>query len=370
MNPVHLVLFLGGMGGSPVEEMLAAALREAALDCVDQALATGAYAGAVVVTDRPGLQDLLPAGVAVDLDADGEFHFGRRLREVVERHGIERFVYVGAGSVPLMDEKDFAAIAAGVAAGEGATTNNFFSADLVAAPAAALHRIQLPAHDNILPRLLREAGVEVRSLPRTDATQFNLDSPADLAILAVTGRGGRRLRAFVDGLALDLERHRRCMAPLVDRTAEVLVAGRIGSHAWQYLERETACRVRVFSEERGMRAAGRDHDGSARSLLAYHAAAVGLPRLFQEMAEMAKAAFIDSRVLLAHAASTASRSDRFLSDMGEWPQVEDCFLRELTREAAAAPLPVLLGGHSLVSGGLMALTEAAWREHDLAQAQP
>lgn len=368
MNPVHLVLFLGGMGGSPVEDMLAAALREAALDSVDQVLATGAYAGVVVVTDRSDLEAALPAGVSVDLDGGGEFHFGRRLREVLERYRIERFVYVGAGSVPLMDETDFAAIAADVTGGEVAITNNFFSADVVAAPAAALRRIEAPAHDNILPRLLRDAGVDVRSLPRTDATQFNLDSPADLAILAVSRRGGPRLRAFVDSLGQDLERHRRCMAPLVDRTAEVLVAGRIGSHAWQYLERETACRVRVFSEERGMRAAGRDQDGSARSLLAYHARAVGLRRLFEEMAEMADAAFIDSRVLLAHAASTASRRDRFLSDLGDWAQVDDCYLRELTREAGAAPLPVLLGGHSLVSGGLMALTEAAWREHDLAQA--
>lgn len=359
------------MGGSPVEEMLAGALREAALDCVEQALGSGAFAGAVLVTDRLGLDGAVPAGVRIDIDDGEPFHFGRRLLDVVRRYGIERLVYVGAGSVPLMDGADFAAIAAQLAEGTDLViTNNFFSADLIAlAPAARLERLSLPGTDNILPRLLRDAGMECRSLARTDATQFNLDSPGDLAILAVTGRGGPRLRRFVDGLSLDLTRPRQCMAPLTDRAAEVVVAGRVGSHVWQYLERETACRVRVFSEERGMRAAGRDEDGGARSLLGYHAQAVGFRRLFEEMAEMGSAAFVDSRVLLAHAGRHPSRADRFLSDLGCWQQVDDTYLRDLTAAAMSAPLPVLLGGHSLVSGGLIALTEAAWRERDAGRPQ-
>jgi hypothetical protein len=39
-------------------------------------------------------------------------------------------------------------------------------------------------------------------------------------------------------------------------------------------------------------------------------------------------------------------------------------VRELTRAATQAPVPVLLGGHSLVSGGIMALVQAAWEEQD------
>lgn len=355
------------MGGSPVEEMLAGALREAALDCVEQALGSGAFAGAVLVTDQRGLDQGVPAGVCVDVDGGEPFHFGRRLLDVVRRYGIERLVYVGAGSVPLMEGAEFAAIARELAQETDLViTNNFFSADLIAlAPAMGLERLPLPATDNVLPRLLRDAGLECRSLARTDATQFNLDSPGDLAILAVTGRGGPRLRRFVEGLSLDVSRHRRCMAPLTDREAEVVVAGRVGSHVWQYLERETACRVRVFSEERGMRAAGRDEDGSARSLFGYHAQAVGFPRLFEELAEMGSAAFIDSRVLLAHAGRHPSRAERFLSDLGCWQEIDDAYLRGLTAAAMSAPLPVLLGGHSLVSGGLIALTEAAWRERDV-----
>ena len=56
----------------------------------------------------------------------------------------------------------------------------------------------------------------------------------------------------------------------------------------------------------------------------------------------------------------ASREDRFLSDLGEADAISEPFLRDFTRSALSATIPVLLGGHSLMSGGLMALNEHAW----------
>jgi hypothetical protein len=367
IRPV-LVVFLGGMAGSPVEEMLAGALRAAALDSLEEALGTGAFAGAVLATDAPDrLPGRLPAGVTVDPDR-GPFHFGRRLAGLIERHRIESVVYFGAGSVPLFRGPDFAAIASGLgAAPRVVISNNFYSGDLVAfRPASVLLEIEPPAVDNALPRLLRDrAGLENQPLPRNAVTQFNIDSPVDLAVLAMHEGGGRLLSCLLGSLDLGLAPHRRCLRLLTDPSAEVLVAGRVGSQVWQYLERETACRVRVFSEERGMAAAGRE-GADARSLLGYHLQAVGLTRFFDELATLGNAAFIDTRVLLAHLGLHPSRADRFLSDLGQPGEIEDPFLREFTQAAIAAAIPVLLGGHSLVSGGLMALIEVAWREHDKA----
>jgi hypothetical protein len=140
----------------------------------------------------------------------------------------------------------------------------------------------------------------------------------------------------------------------------------VGSQIWQYLEKETACRVRVFSEERGLQAVGRERVRQARSLLGYHLQEVGYERFFEELADMADFALIDSRVILAHLNAAPSRSDRFLSDLGQYDQIADPFLREFTEAAAKAPIPVILGGHSLVAGGVMALIEKAWRDHDAA----
>ena len=44
--------------------------------------------------------------------------------------------------------------------------------------------------------------------------------------------------------------------------------------------------------------------------------------------------------------------------------MQDPFLRELTKGAATATIPVVLGGHSLMSGALMLLNETAWRLRD------
>lgn len=363
-----LVVFLGGMGGSPVEEMMAGALRAAALDSLDEALGTGAFAGAILATD---VADLLPGRLPRDVTVDpdrGPFRFGRRLAGLIEQHRIDSVVYFGAGAVPLFKGPDFAAIAVGLgAASRAVISNNFYSGDLIAfRPASALLAMEPPATDNSLPRLLRDrAGLENQPLPRNAVTQFNIDSPVDLAVLALHGGSGQRLSCLLGSLDLDLAPYRRCLSLLTDPSAEVLVAGRVGSQVWQCLERETACRVRVFSEERGMAAAGREGTG-ARSLLAYHLQAVGLARFFEELATLGDAAFIDTRVLLAHLGLRPSRADRFLSDLGRPDAIADPFLREFTQGAAAAAIPVLLGGHSLVSGGLMALIEAAWREYDKA----
>jgi hypothetical protein len=362
-----LVSFLGGVGGTPVEEMIAAARRAATLDTLERALSTGAFANAVLVADAPDGLEALPPGVRLDVDA-GPFHFGRRLAALVERLGLRSVVYFSGGSVPLLTAPDFVGIAQELGRGEGkVVANNYYSADLVAfSPVDALRRVDLPAIDNPLARLLAEqAGLATHTLPRSVATQFDIDAPAELAILTLVGGAGPRLQALLDGWRLDVSLYRRVLPLFIVSTAQVLVAGRSSSRVWQYLERQTACRVRFFAEERGMQAEGRIEGGQARSLVGFYLAEVGVQRFFATVAELADAAFLDSRVILAHLGLQPSRADRFLSDLGRYEEIEDPFLRELTEGAARAAIPVALGGHSLVSGGLMALIEHAWQEHDL-----
>jgi hypothetical protein len=232
-------------------------------------------------------------------------------------------------------------------------------------PAESVARIRPPESDNRLARALcQEAGLALRELPRTVATQMDIDGPTDLAVLSLTGQGGPRLLEYLSALEMDVGCYRRVLPLLTDRSAQVTVAGRVGSHAWRYLESETACRVRLFAEERGMEADGRAAEGKARSLLAFYLEQAGPQRFFGALAELGDAALIDTRVLLAHFGIDAQRSDRFLSDLGCWQEIGEPFLREFTQAAVEARIPVLLGGHSLVSGGLMALNEFAWREKE------
>jgi hypothetical protein len=369
-----LVLFCGGMGGSSVEEALAEALRECALDTLNEARSTGAFAGYVLVLDEASskyFEGRLPAGVAIELDAPGQrFHFGSRLCEVILKHELQRPVYVGCG-LPLIKADELAAVALGLTTAERAVvSNNFYSADLLGiVPGDVVKDLELPDNDRILPRMLQDAaGLENRALPRTMANQFDIDTPGDLALLAYAGGSGPNLQRYIETHPPDISRLTAASRLFTDRDAEVLVAGRVGSDVWRYLESETACRIRMYSEERGMQAAGRDLNGEARSLLAYHLQTVGTKRFFEELATMAQAVFIDTRPIFAHMGLDPSRPDRFLCDAMTPEGITDPFIRELTQAALEAPIPVVLGGSSLVASGVQLLSEAAWRQRDAEKA--
>jgi hypothetical protein len=360
-----LVVFLGGLGDSEVERLVAGARWAAARDSTDAALAGGACARAVLVTDETPPFDL-PQGVSLDHDA-GEFHFGRRLAEVLRRHSLTHVVYIGGGSVPLFGAADFACITEAVARGS-AVTNNRYSSDIVgwAVTPESLAAVEHADRDNALASILAEqAGLAVEELPRTPETLFDIDAPADVAVLKLAeGTGGPKLREYVSSAEIDLSVYQRILPLFLSRDHQLTVAGRVGSHTWRYLETETACRVRLFAEERGMEADGRADSGQARSLVGYYLESVGPERFFDTLASLGDAAVIDTRVLAAHAGARPSREDRFRSDLRRWQDVGDPFLREFTKAAAGATIPVLLGGHSLMSGALMLLNETAWRRRD------
>src|SRR5438094_661488 len=83
----------------------------------------------------------------------------------------------------------------------------------------------------------------------------DVDRPSDATILARDMRCPPEVRA-----AGAWERE---IGPHIDRIAalfvtpdvEVVIAGRVGAPVWSFLETQTACRVRMLSEERGMQAA-------------------------------------------------------------------------------------------------------------------
>ena len=108
-----------------------------------------------------------------------------------------------------------------------------------------------------------------------------------------------------------------------------------------------------------MRASGRQARGEVRSLLGYHYQQVGPARFFEHLAQLGQAVFLDSRVLFAHLGIWPSASDRYNSDLRRPERIRDLAVREFTQHALDASVPVVLGGHSLVSGGMYALVEAA-----------
>jgi hypothetical protein len=147
----------------------------------------------------------------------------------------------------------------------------------------------------------------------------------------------------------------RALAALADPEARVVVTGRVSATAWSELERAAMRYTRLVSEERGMRASGRLARGEVRSMLGSLLEALGPARFFGLLGEMGDLALLDTRVLFAHLRLDPSRADRFASDRLAPAEIAHPTLRAFTMAAATARAPVLLGGHSLVSGGLWLL---------------
>ena len=366
-----LLILTGTSEGSAPERMVSSVRQAVTLDLVERALTVPALHPVVVSTNSEELAEQLsrlPVEVVVD-PPDLAFHFGRRLSALIARFGMARCFYMGGGAGPLFPASSMADVAdAMLSADRLLVTNNFYSSDFAAfAPTSVLEAHPPPETDNELAWLLGEdAGLPIRELPRTAATQFDVDTPVDLLTLSAHPDVGPHTRACLGEMALDTSAIDAALPLMLDRDATILVAGRVGSTTWGYMERETACSTRVLSEERGMRASGRQARGEVRSLLGYYLDAVGLERFFEALATMGQAIFLDNRVIFAHRGLWPSAADRFHSDLRQPVQIEDPFVRALTEAAMAAPVPVVMGGHSLVSGGMYALIEAAWaRGHDV-----
>ena len=359
------LILLHGQTGTGEAEGLVARARLAAAGVSARAAREGGFANVVLATDDPGAAG--DGAYAVDIDEAGvAFSLRERALGLVGKPGVEGVAVMGAGALPLLTGEDFGKVAEGLGRGGGvAVTNNFYSSDLTAwSPGEALARVGAFERDNVLPRRLRdEAGLEVTVLPRSVRTAFDLDTPAELAVLALSEATPAAIReALPPDESLPLSPYRALMPLLCDPDAEILVAGRVASATWAHLERETACRVRVVSEERGLASAPEGH--APHSLVGRLLEELGIERFAEELASLADGAVLDTRVLLAHAGSQASREDRFQSDLLVPEKVADPWLRDLTAALAASETPALVGGHSLLSGGLMALADQAWLEND------
>ena len=112
-----------------------------------------------------------------------------------------------------------------------------------------------------------------------------------------------------------------------------------------------------------MQAAGRDVDGTARTVLGFLYREIGPERFFDQLMNLGDGMLFDTRVLFAHLGWLPDARVRFSSDLFRVDDIADPEVRAFTAAAARASFPLLLGGHTLVSGVLWTLVEAAWAQH-------
>jgi hypothetical protein len=315
----------------------------------------------------------------------GSFHWGSWFvatarRALADAAGpVDAIGYAGAGALALLDDAGLDALLSPIP-GE-VVANNRFSADAFVVAGdldRALEVLEACEGDNGAPRALNDAGFAWRDLGASAFARFDVDTTLDLALLRLATRlDGTRgidgsVRGFVEMARLPGDRrlevpHLEAIGAMMrDRSAELVVAGRVPATTWQTLETETACRVRAIVEERGMRSA-RGSGQPPRSILAALIGRSSPAELVSELARLGDAVVIDSRVLMAAMAGSADAAawppeeERFAADFGDAARIQTPWLRELVEAAGHARVPFLLGGHALVSDGLRLIVAAAWQ---------
>jgi hypothetical protein len=312
----------------------------------------------------------------------GPFHWGRwyvaAARRALATGSVDAIGYAGAGALALLDDEGLDALLSPIP-GE-VVANNRFSADAFVVAGdldRALATLERAGNDNGAPRALNDAGWQWRDLGTTPWGRFDVDTTLDLALLRLATRldGTRALDGSVRGFLemarlpgdrpLELLHLQRIGDVIRDRSAELVVAGRVPTTTWQMLETETACRVRGLVEERGMRSSGTAQ--VPRSILAKLMERSSPAGLVEELARLGDAVVLDTRVLMAAVAGSSDATswppeeERFASDFGDAERVATPWLRELVEAASSASVPMLFGGHALVSDGLRLIVSAAWQ---------
>lgn len=364
-----VALFLPPAGPSPGEIWMSSARRAACQDTINRLKATGRADPILVLAAEAEDREALRAdGVTIlhALEEEDPFHFGRALARVAETVGEGPLAYFGGASAPLMSSEALGEVLEQACHSAGrpiAWVNNHLSTDwAVLADSGSLRAAAASlATDNPLGWLLgRQSGCEVIALPATAATQADIDTPADALLMARHPGLGDALTAFLDqrqslGLLQKVDALRR----LLETPASTLaIIGRSSSTIWQAIERRKQVWVRLFVEERGMLASGRAERGEVRSLIAELLDDWGPVRFVERLSTMADGVLWDNRVWMAHRGLWPSAADRFAADLGRPGDVVAGELASLTEAIHAAPIPILTGGHSLVSGSLMALIES------------
>lgn len=353
-------------GGEPPQDDLhetITGLRHAVtLDTVEKYLHVGVDE-VVLATNFPALgraAERLGARIW-DTREEQPFHFGSALQRVVGALGADQVLYTSGAALPLItpDEIRWVLDTMGQHA-PCVVVNNLQSVDLLAwNPAGYIHRIAPPASDNFLGWLLREAGMERILIPNSASIHFDLDTPTDFSILAVAGQGGPRTRAALKAVDWPTDRLTAAANVLAAELPEVALVGRVGTPVVDYCNKFLRVRLRLFSEERGMKALRREEEGRVVSVVADMIDQLGPKAFFRTLESICSAVFFDTRVVFANHGRRVTEWDRYNSDLGRVDLIRDPWVRQFTEAALECRVPVVLGGHSAVAGGLWVLADRA-----------
>jgi CTP:molybdopterin cytidylyltransferase MocA len=362
---IPFLLMLPPRGTSPAEKWLGEVRLAAARDLLERCIAVvGKGRVFVLAAEEIDRQVLESAGAVLHACQAGDFHFGRALAHFAQQHNAESLAYFGAAAGPLILAPRIHEMLTLLQqhSGPAAVVNNLHSTDWGCLTHA--HRLaemwqRLPTDNPLGWVLAHEAGYQVEAFAPAAFSRADIDTPADAIMLAGHPALGEHLARLIKKAPPRLS---DCVAEIrrviATPASTLAVIGRSSSAVWKQLEERTQIWVRFLVEERGMVASGRLERGEVRSLVGKLVDELGAASFIEWLPTLCDAVLWDTRVWMAQRGAWPSRADRFAADLGWSDQVADPALKELTEQIDRASIPILAGGHGVVSGGVYALLEA------------
>lgn len=380
---ISAIVFEGGTHDGDISRWMDSVREEMAIGLCERLVSVGVFHRVVLCTDRDGLAGRAIQRIA-ELDVykfhgtgDVEFHFGERLCEVVKAYGFKSFLYFSGGSGQLMDEEDICSFASTTltapykslcSSARYIVANNAYSSDMFGiSDSSCLMGLNgnLPSSDNEFAMwFCMTFDADIVPLPSQMAFQFDVDTPVDALIMSTMEKSSidtEGMLGFVknEGLLFVLNRMftkiEMAKAVMKGPGGEFTLIGRVPPSSVSYLNSILKCRIRTFSEERGMRSFKRDVRGEAKSIFASYIKRCGIRNFVNDMSDMTGLAFVDTRVLLSSLGCRLSTEERFASDL----LMTDCLKDELAYELADAfstsSCNFICGGHCLVSWGVRSI---------------
>lgn len=365
MSTFPVIIMLSQVGSSPAEGWVAQGRRAAACDLV-QRLGHVRNVGEIFVlaADSMDREALVQQGAVPLASSAGSFHFGRVLTNIILENHFRRTAYFGGGSAPLMTADLLQEVFDRVDRVEQpfALVNNYHSTDwLVTNQGDVFPRIQdRLERDNSLGWVLdHEADCEVQVADFGAASRVDIDTPSDLLLLHRHPALGDALLRFIEGAPPEcLDVVDDLLAVMSTPASTVTLIGRTSPQVWKTLNDETQIWIRAFAEERGMIASRRFERREVRSLVGETLEDWGAQRFVEFITNTSDGVLWDTRVWMAHRGRWPSTADRFASDLGWAEAIQDETLKRLTHIVGQSAIPILLGGHGVVAGGIYALLES------------
>ena len=307
---VGVVILEGGQPVDLVEKQMVQVRRAMALDAIAKVKHIPEIDVVYLSTNYPDLAREAAALGAIVVPEERPFHFGSCLRHVINQGQLDGVIYMGGASCPFLTADEFRQMACDLRQHKAVVyTNNPQSADIVAfTPAAAINHIDLPDNDNVLPTRLRYgAGLQRILLPHSVGVHFDVDTPSDVLVMSLSPKLEPRTRRAVEALAWDASRVQQAMEYMASPQRNIIIAGRVNPWTLTHIGMHYRARLRVISEERGMRATGRAERGEVHSLLAHLLELLSPQGFVDYISSIADAAFLDSRVIFAHLVAAVGR---------------------------------------------------------------